>query len=254
MKYVAAVLKYVATVLASTAVIGFLLGTAVNGFSQDSKTNQPAAQTLKDQSKKTESPASVPVYTPPKRGAPGGRVGGATRGIQREVFILSVLAPDHSGFTTSDQPSLYWFISNSTSLPVELTVMDPQGVQPILETRIPAPVQAGVHRIRLADYNIRLAPGAAYRWFVSVVPDADRRSKDIMTVGAIERVEMPEGLKAKVAQAAKSDLPSIYAEASLWYDTVAAISEQIEAAPQDQALRKQRTALLAQVGLSGITE
>jgi uncharacterized protein DUF928 len=249
-------MKYVATVLASTLVIGFLLGISVNGFSQDSKTNQPADQNLKDQSKKPESPASVPVpvYTPPKRGAPGGRVGGGTRGIQREVFVLSVLAPDHSGFTTSEQPSLFWFISNSTSLPIELTVMDPQGVQPILETRLPAPVTAGVHRIRLSDYNVRLAPGAAYRWFVAVVPDADRRSKDIMAGGAIERVEMPEGLKAKVAQAGKSDLPSIYAEAGLWYDTVTAISELIEAAPQDQALRKQRSALLSQVGLTGITE
>jgi hypothetical protein len=32
------------------------------------------------------------------------------------------------------------------------------------------------------------------------------------------------------------------------------MSELIEAAPQDQVLRKQRTALLAQVGLTGITE
>jgi hypothetical protein len=247
-------MKYVATVLASTLVIGSLLGISVNGFSQDSKTNQPADQNLKDQSKKTESPASVPVYTPPKRGAPGGRVGGGTRGFQREVFLLSVLAPDHSGFTTSEQPSLYWFISSSTSLPVEVTVMDPQGVQPILETQLPSPVTAGVHRIRLSDYNVRLAPGGAYRWFVSVVPDADRRSKDITAGGAIERVEMPDGLKAKVAQASKSDLPSLYGEAGLWYDTVAAISELIEAAPQDEVLRKQRTALLAQVGLTGITE
>lgn len=198
--------------------------------------------------------ANGPVYQPPKRGAPGGRVGGGTRGTQREVFVLSVLAPDHSGFTTSEQPSLYWFISKETSLPVEVTVMDPQGVQPILETRLPAPVTAGVHRIRLSDFNVHLAPGAAYRWFVSVVPDADRRSKDITAGGAIERVEMPEGLKAKVAQAAKSDLPSVYAEAGIWYDTVTAISELIEAAPQDQALRKQRTALLSQVGLTGITE
>jgi uncharacterized protein (UPF0335 family) len=75
-----------------------------------------------------------------------------------------------------------------------------------------------------------------------------------MAGGAIERVEMPEGLKAKVAQAPKSDLPSIYAEAGMWYDTVASISDLIEAAPQDQALRQQRTALLAQVGLTGITE
>ena len=198
--------------------------------------------------------ATAPVYQPPKRGAPAGRVGGGTRGNQREVFVLSVLAPDHSGFTINEQPSLYWFISNSTSIPVELTVMDAQGIQPILETKIPAPVQAGVHRIRLSDYNVRLAHGAAYRWFVTVVPDADRRSKDILAGGAVERVEIPTELKAKLAGAAKTELPAIYGAAGLWYDTVAAISELIDAAPQDQTLRKQRTALLSQVGLTGITE
>jgi hypothetical protein len=198
--------------------------------------------------------ASAPVYQPPKRGAPGGRVGGGTRGFQREVFVLSVLAPDHSGFTISEQPSLYWFISNATSIPVELTVMDAQGIQPILETRIPAPVQAGVHRIRLSDYNVRLSPGAAYRWFVTVVPDADRRSKDILAGGAVERVEISGELKAKLVRAAKTELPALYGEAGLWYDTVAAMSDLIEAAPQDQALRKQRAALLSQVGLTGITE
>jgi hypothetical protein len=246
--------KYVVTVLASILVTGFLLGLSVNGFSQDSKPNQPSDQKLKDQSQKTEALASIPVYIPPKRGAPGGRIGGGTRGSQREVFVLSVLAPDHSGFTTKEQPSLYWFISKSTSLPVELTVIDAKGIKPILETRLPSPVTAGLHRVRLSDFNVHLAPGVAYRWFISVVPDADRRSKDITAGGAIERVEMPEALKAKVAQAAKSDLPSLYGQAGLWYDTVAAISELIEAAPQDQAFRKERTALLSQVGLTGITE
>jgi hypothetical protein len=198
--------------------------------------------------------ANAPVYQPPKRGAPGGRIGGGTRGTQRDIFVLSVLAPDHSGFTTREQPSLYWFISKSTSLPVEVTVMDAQGIKPILETRLPSPVTAGIHRIRLSDYNVHLAPGPAYRWFVSVVPDDNRRSKDIMAGGAIERVDMPEGLKAKLADVPKSDVPAIYAQAGLWYDTVAAISELIEAAPQDQALRKERTDLLKQVGLTGITE
>jgi hypothetical protein len=196
----------------------------------------------------------APVYKPPKRGAPGGRVGGGTRGIQRDVFVLSVLAPDHSGFTTSEQPSLYWFISSPTSLPVEVTVMDPQGVQPILETRISSPVSAGVHRVRLADHNIRLSPGAPYRWFVAVVPDADRRSKDILAGGAIECVDVPEEIKSKLAKAKKTELPSIYAEAGMWYDAVASISELIEAAPQDQGLRKERASLLAQVGLVGISE
>src|SRR4029078_13123615 len=129
--------------------------------------------------------ATFPVYSPPSRGAPGGRIGGGTRGGQN-VFVLSVLAPDHSAFTTTEQPSLYWFISKPTSLPVELTVMDPHGIKPLLETQLPPPTNAGIQRVRLADYNVHLAPGAAYRWFVAVVPDADRRSKDILAGGGHE--------------------------------------------------------------------
>jgi len=196
---------------------------------------------------------NVPVYNPPQRGAPGGRVGGGTRG-GTNVFVLSVLAPDHSGFTTNEQPALYWYISNGTSLPIELTLMDPQGVQPILETKLPAPAKGGIQRVRLADYNVHLAQGAAYRWFVAVVPDADRRSKDILAGGAIERVEMPADVKAKLAQAGKNETPFVYAQAGLWYDALRSISELIDAAPQDQDLRKQRTALLTQVGLPSSAE
>jgi hypothetical protein len=197
--------------------------------------------------------AKVPVYKLPTRGAPGGRVGGGTRG-DKNVFVLSVLAPDHSGLTTSEQPSLYWFISNSTSLPIELTVIDSKGIKPLLETKLPAPAKAGIQRVRLADYNIRLAPGVAYRWFVAVVPEADRRSKDILAGGAIERVDVPSDLKAKMATTNKSELFALYADAGMWYDAVAAISEMIDAAPQDQTLRKQRAALLSQVGLSAISD
>ncbi|HWN08486.1 MAG TPA: DUF928 domain-containing protein [Pyrinomonadaceae bacterium] len=197
--------------------------------------------------------AKVPVYKLPTRGAPGGRVGGGTRG-DKNVFVLSVLAPDHSGLTTSEQPSLYWFISNSTSLPIELTVIDSKGIKPLLETKLPAPAKAGIQRVRLADYNIRLAPGVAYRWFVAVVPDADRRSKDILAGGAVERVAVPSDLEAKVAKANKSELFSLYADAGMWYDAVAAISDMIDAAPQDQVLRKQRAELLSQVGLSAIND
>ena len=166
---------------------------------------------------------NVPVYNPPKRGAPAGRVGGGTRG-GRDVFVLSVLAPDHSGFTTSEQPNLYWYISNATTLPIELTLMDPAGVQPILETRLAAPIKAGIQRVRLADYNIRLAPGAAYRWFVAVVPDADRRSKDILAGGAIERVELADDLKAKLAQARRTKHPLSMPKLGIWYDALRAIS------------------------------
>lgn len=199
----------------------------------------------------------IPVYNPPLRGAPGGRVGGGTRGAGRtgrEVFVLSALAPDHPGLTVNEQPSLYWFISNPSSVPVEVTVAAPAGTQPLLELQLPPPVRRGVHRIRLADHNVRLAPGVPYRWFVAVVADPSRRSRDILAGGTIERIALPEGLRLKLAQADKAQLPFLYAEAGLWYDAFGAISELIEAAPNDPELRKQRAALVAQAGLPELPE
>ena len=209
---------------------------------------------LEAQQKPTEpstgaKPSAEPVYKPPMRGAPGGRVGGGTRGTGREAFVLSVLAPAHTGLTTSEQPELFWFISSSSSYPVELTVVDPQKSDPLLELRIEPPVSAGFHKVRLADHGVRLAPGVPYQWYVAVVPDSGRRSKDILAGGSIERVSPPDGLQARIAKASKSDVPSMYAEAGLWYDAVAALGELIDGAPTDRALQNQRSALLRQVGL-----
>ena len=52
--------------------------------------------------------APAPVYKPPPRGAPGGRMGGGTRGISGAA-VVSILAPDHVGLTMQEQPSLHWF-------------------------------------------------------------------------------------------------------------------------------------------------
>ena len=218
------------------------------GGAQEKKDTQQAPRG-ESQPKAATTTAAVPTYKPPLRGAPGGRVGGGTRGSGREVFVLTVLAPDHSALTVSEQPSLYWFISSATSLPIEVTVMDLRTTQPVLEARLSSPITPGVHRIRLADHGVRLEPGVPYRWFVTIVPDSNRRSKDILAGGAIERVEPPEGLDAKLAQASKDKAPLLYAEAGVWYEALTAISDLIESAPDDAVLRKQRATLLAQVGL-----
>ena len=214
----------------------------------------PQAPRGESQPKAAVTTVAVPTYQPPLRGAPGGRIGGGTRGSGREVFVLTVLAPDHTALTVSEQPSLYWYISSPTSLSIELTVMDLRTTQPVLETKLAGPVTPGVHRIRLADHGVRLEPGVPYRWFIAIVPDSNRRSRDILAGAAIERVAPPQGLPAKLAQARKEETASLYAEAGVWYDALASISEQIDSAPNDAVLRKQRATLLAQVGLPPVGE
>jgi hypothetical protein len=110
-------------------------------------------------------------------------------------------------------------------------------------------VRAGLHAIRLAEHVVRLETGVPYRWYVAVVPDVNRRSKDILAGGMIERVQPPEGLLDRLARARPEERPAIHAEAGLWYDALAASSELIGSAPDNAALRQQRAALLTQVGL-----
>jgi hypothetical protein len=227
-----------------------LCSVSVITISSPGHAQQKPADTAASDNKAT---ASAPVYKPPLRGAPGGRVGGGTRGTGREAFILSVLAPAHTGLTTSEQPVLYWFISSPSSHPVELTLVDPQKSDPLVELRIEPPVAAGVHRVRLADHGVRLAPAVSYNWYVAVMPDTGRRSKDILAGGTVERVSMPDGLATKVSGTSKADLPNLYAEAGLWYDAIAALNDLIDQSPGNQALREQRSALLRLVGLPADT-
>lgn len=198
--------------------------------------------------------ASRPVYKPPLRGAPGGRIGGGTRGGGGEPISVDVLAPDHTGLTARDQPTLYFLVRGKTMFPVELTVVDPRAPKPLLELRLDGPVSPGVHALRLSEHNVRLEPGVAYRWYVAIVQDPGRRSRDVLAGGAIERVTMVEGLRGDLAKAPTDQLPSLFAAAGLWYDALAALHEQIEQWPGNALLRKHRAAMLAQVGLGNVPD
>lgn len=194
-------------------------------------------------------------YNPPVRGNPSGRVGGGTRsgGPDRSV-VLSVLTPEHVGLTTKEQPTLYWYISQPTNYLIELTLIESKVAKPLLETKISAPSQGGIQKVRLADHNVRLKTGAEYRWYVAMVPDPKNRSKDILAGGFIERMEPSEPLRARTSQAKGADLASAYAAEGLWYDALAALSESIDASPNDPSLRALRASLLEQVKLQQVAE
>lgn len=195
-----------------------------------------------------------PRYIPSRLGTPGGRVGGGTRGVGRDIFVLSVLAPDHTGLTIHEQPCLFWFISAQTTLPVEVTIVDPNAVEPVLQTRIDSPIARGVHRVRLADHRVRLASGVAYQWSVTVVVDAAKRSHDILASGTIERVEAQGALASRLSSVSDSEKVGAYAETGIWYDAMETVCDLIDRSPEDPTPRRFRAALLTQVGLPEITE
>ena len=233
------------------SILTLATGPLICTLGAETQEKKPVPQVEQKQKKEAKTVAT-PVYKPPVRGAPGGRVGGGTRGAD-QTFMLSVLAPNHTGLTTKEQPVLYWYLTKGISTPMEFTLID-DGIKPLIETSMKPPFQPGVQRVRVADFGVRLMPGKQYRWFVAWVVDPERRSKDILAGGTIERSELPEAAAVKLSKADKSEATLIYAETGLWYDAVAAITDLIDAAPNDAALRAQRTSLLRQVGLTEVAE
>jgi hypothetical protein len=195
-----------------------------------------------------------PFYVPPhlptsKRGAPKSRIGGGTRS-DGHPLTLAALAPDHVGLTAQAQPSLFWYLSSSTTSPIEVVIMDPQKIEPLFVTRLHPPPTPGIQRVRLAEYDVSLAIGVPYQWSIVLIPDSAQRSKDIVASGRIERTALPEALHSRLVQAREGEAPALYAEAGLWYDALTALADLIAATPRDTEFRQQRAALLEQVGLS----
>jgi hypothetical protein len=193
-------------------------------------------------------------FRPATTTAPSVRVTGGSRGTGDATVTLDVLAPDDVGITTQEQPSLFWYQSKPAAAKFELTLIQENKVKPILQVLAEHSTKAGIQRVRLSEHDARLTPGVEYQWVVALVTDPANRSSDLVASGVIKRVEAPADLKEKISKASPTSIPALYAEAGIWYDALAALSDQVEANPNDTALRKARADLLAQVGLKAAAQ
>jgi hypothetical protein len=151
--------------------------------------------------------------------------------------------------SAKESPSLYWFLPEATSLSVEVTVVDPDAVTPLLATTSSGPLEAGVYRVSLAEHGARLRPGVEYRWFVALVRDPDERSEDVVSGAGIRYASLEPELGARLAAAAPGHAAHLYAQSGLWYDAFDQLSSWLAEEPDVAVLREHRAALLDQVGL-----
>lgn len=241
--------------LTATLVIGLF---AMNAASEDSKreSKQPSSVTDEKQNEgSSEQVSTEPLQisllvrdSPYQRGAEKCKVSSETGA--RDPF-LAILASQTTR-TAQKAPSLYWYLSQATACRVEATLVETQTGQTLVDVTLTPPLSSGIYSVRLADHDWSLAPGRRYAWSVSLVPEVEDRAKDIIVSVDFEYVEPTNDLRARLAEATKSAIPSIYAEAGFYYDALAAILESTRETPNAAGLREQRKALLEKVGLQEI--
>jgi Domain of Unknown Function (DUF928) len=236
-----------------------VLATVAGGFAPDpaaaqsgSQNNVPQGQGAPAGPQKPPSDQSQGVvnisFTPPLRGAPGGRVGGASRGAIKPpapLPTIDLLAPaDQAGETISAAPTLYYFVSRPVAWPMQLTISAPLQPKPVLEVTIKPPHEPGIYPLRLAGYHTRLEPGIVYTWSVSIILDPKAWSRNIVASAAILRIR-PDPAAASALSAVGLRRVAIFASTGLWYD---AVSAAYDTSGPDQHAALDR--LMEQVGLT----
>jgi hypothetical protein len=214
------------------------------------ESNQPVAPQSDSQEDQ-----SLPIYTPPKKLTPRARVGGQMRGTEGSDPEIQALVPDHVGLTVSQTPVLNWFLSKPTAYTVHFTLVDNRLIKPVYEAPLPPPKEAGIQAINLKALGLSLEPDVQYRWYVSMVRNPDSPSQDIVAGGVIERCDLNVCL-VEAAPDLSCNQQSVMknARSGFWYDAMACLCDLIKASPADLQLRRQRAALLKQVGLHGVAE
>jgi hypothetical protein len=220
--------RLVRRVLAIGALGGFLLAVPASGIAQDQSDASPDIS-----------------YRPPLRGAPHGRVGGATRGATGDFPTIEALAPDHTGLTTKVQPTVYYYTSASIRWQLQLTVTSDDSFKPLVEVDLPRPSTGGIQSVRFADFNVTLKPGVEYAWSIAVIVDPRARSTDIVAGGIIKRTELLPDVAAVLAGEPRARRAWTLAQNGLWYDALEALGD-------DRASHAARAALLEQVGLTDV--
>jgi len=198
---------------------------------------------------------SQPLYAPPKKFTPRARVGGDVRGTDGTDPEVKALVPDHVGYTVKETPAVNWFMSKTTVYQVRFTLRDDRSTRAFQEKIIPTPKQPGIYTINLKELGLVLEPNVQYKWFVSVIRDAESPSKDIVAGGVIERCELSECLTERDIKLTCTDQSVMdNARAGLWYDAMGCLCNLIDADPKNDKLRRLRARLLKDVGLNGVAE
>ncbi len=198
-------------------------------------------------------------YTPPKRGIPGRREGAGTRSPNGCVFSkkpLTALSPTDSFSTsTSDTPTLFWYIPQTSAGTGELRITD-NSDQDIHSALIRVDGGAGVFSYSLPkSVATAMEPGKDYRWQFALICDSDQPAKNPFVEGIVQRVKTSDVLVSALQKAVHArDRASIYASSGIWQDAIATLAQERCTQPNDPALLESWNTLLKSVRLDAFAK
>jgi hypothetical protein len=191
--------------------------------------------------------AAIAEFKPPKRGMPGKREGGGTRGAS----LTALLPKTNFGLTTAAYPRFFWYVPKAGNLKyVEFTLFEGDIKIPdrilVYKTTFTITGEPGIVSLTLpSDAGIPpLTVGKDYHWSVKLFGDLTTPQKGVKVDGWVQRINVPPSLAKQLATADLKTRTTLYADSGLWFDTLTALAEARCAFPADPSLKETWTTLL----------
>lgn len=105
-----------------------------------------------------------------------------------------------------------------TELPIQVTAVANEAIEPLLRVDLVGPHAAGLHSISLGKHGVELETDREYRWFVTIVVDPDRPSRNLVSGGAIRVVPESDSRRDAIDEAADGERGHRLSESGIWYD------------------------------------
>jgi hypothetical protein len=201
---------------------------------------------------------AVAQFKPPNLGIPRTTAGGASRSgtCLTEKTALTALVPDTPGrmsLTTQDRPTFFLYLPKTNAQLAEFTIKDVTE-KDVFRTTIPISGKSGLLSFQLPNTAPPLEVGKDYQWFFNVICQPSDRLRDAFITAWVRRVNPDQSLTNALKAAAPRQRPNVYAQAGIWQDTLAALTELRQSRPTDTTLNGEWNSLLRSVGLSEISQ
>ncbi len=254
--------------------VSLLLLLSISFFSSSSyadKKQQPSlqeAKKLKTDKKSQKKSISKPTIkkTPslPDVGSPDTESHGGTRSpTVYKAMELLLLAPSHfeqtssqwkrhTGLTSSPQPLLYWYISKLDIEPYQFIEFKlAESGESILTTQLIPLKKAGIQKLDLKKYDIKLKANKLYSWSISLVKSQDSPFDNYTDSAFIKYIKNNDVMTKNFKEAIPYQA-YIYAQAGIWHEAISTILLHLENQPDDRSSKQSLVTLMKQGGLEKI--
>lgn len=183
------------------------------------------------------------VKFPPaeQAGAPARTRGAGSRGPcnpllgEKSGLNLTALMPQNNiGTTVSPSPTVYLYVPQTTKQTAEFALYDwtKKIRTPIYKTNISLPESAGIVKVNLPK-TVELEPNNTYIWHFGIICDPSQRSLDYYINGWLKRTSLTPETEAKLKELEQKPLEQaqLYAESSIWNETITTLEKSREAYP-----------------------